>query len=106
MADLPQGQWFADCGVAGGWHLRWELGRANVYVPINQWGKIICASHQHCFLRFGDLQLLVNGERERYPGKRYGSKGSRERRELCEHIATYLNHVDQLLVTLMPETAP
>lgn len=106
MADLPQGKWFADCGVGGGWHLRWELGRANVYVPINQWGEIITASHQYCRLRFADLRLLVNGERARKPARRFGSKGSRERRELCEQIAEYLNRVDPLLVTPVPETAP
>lgn len=105
MADLPQGRWFADYGQFSGWCVRWELGRAYAYLSVDQYGRVRSCSSQWCDPRFGDICLLVNAERGRW-GRRYGSRASRERRLLCEQIADYLNAVDPLLVTPVPEMAP
>ena len=98
-----QGKWFADCGLFG-WHLRWELGRANAFVPIDQFGRVRSACHQYCALDFSRLSQTVSDHR-RPPGRsgRFGSRHSRERHLLCLRIASVLNGLDVPLIKALPE---
>ncbi|MEW6256561.1 MAG: hypothetical protein AB1592_11440 [Pseudomonadota bacterium] len=102
-APAPRDGWFADCNMWSGWHVKFERGRATVYVPVDQFGKLRSMSCQWCNIGFQEIRRLVEAAARERPGSRFGAKHSRERRELCERIAEYLNRCAPDLVRVLPE---